>query len=46
MIRDLRHAIRILLQAKGWTTIVVVSLALTLGAWIIIPILIGIALAT
>ena len=32
MIRDLRHAARILLQAKGWTTVVVVSLALGIGA--------------
>jgi predicted permease len=32
VIRDLRHAIRMLLQAKGWTTIVVASLALGIGA--------------
>jgi hypothetical protein len=32
MLRDLRHAARILLQAKGWTTVVVVSLALGIGA--------------
>lgn len=32
MLRDIRHAIRILLQAKGWTTVVVLSLALGIGA--------------
>ena len=32
MIRDLRHAVRLLLQAKGWTAVVVVSLALGIGA--------------
>jgi predicted permease len=32
MLRDLRHAVRILLQAKGWTAVVVVSLALGIGA--------------
>jgi predicted permease len=32
MIRDLRHAARMLLQAKGWTAVVVVSLALGIGA--------------
>jgi len=32
MLKDLRHAIRLLLQAKGWTTIVVLSLALGIGA--------------
>ena len=32
MLRDLRHAVRMLLQAKGWTTVVVVSLALGIGA--------------
>ena len=32
MIRDLRQAARMLLQAKGWTTVVVLSLALGIGA--------------
>ena len=32
MIRDLRYAVRMLLQAKGWTAVVVVSLALGIGA--------------
>ena len=32
MLRDLRHAARMLLRAKGWTTVVVVSLALGIGA--------------
>src|SRR5262245_21644924 len=32
MLRDIRHAARMLLQAKGWTTVVVVSLALGIGA--------------
>ena len=32
MIGDLRHAVRMLLQAKGWTAVVVVSLALGIGA--------------
>src|SRR6476469_11178111 len=32
MIRDIRHAARMLLQAKGWTAVVVVSLALGIGA--------------
>ena len=32
MLRDLRHGIRTLLQAKGWTAVVVVSLALGIGA--------------
>ena len=32
MLRDLRQGIRMLLQAKGWTTVVVVSLALGIGA--------------
>ncbi len=32
MIRDLRQGLRMLLQAKGWTTIVVLSLALGIGA--------------
>src|SRR5436190_11516321 len=32
MIRDLRHAVRLLLRSKGWTAVVVVSLALGIGA--------------
>ena len=32
MLRDLRHAVRVLLKAKGWTAVVVVSLALGIGA--------------
>jgi predicted permease len=32
MFKDLRHGIRTLLHAKGWTTVVVVSLALGIGA--------------
>jgi predicted permease len=32
MLKDLRHAIRMLSQAKGWTTVVVLSLALGIGA--------------
>jgi len=32
MLKDLRHAFRLLLQAKGWTAVVLVSLALGIGA--------------
>src|SRR5262245_18682538 len=32
MLKDLRHALRMLLRAKGWTTVVVTSLALGIGA--------------
>ena len=32
MIRDLRHAIRLLLRSKGWTFVVVITLALGIGA--------------
>src|SRR5439155_1476896 len=32
MLRDLRHGVRMLLHAKGWTAVVVVSLALGIGA--------------
>ena len=32
MLRDLRHAVRVLLQARGWTAVVVLSLALGIGA--------------
>jgi predicted permease len=32
MLNDLRHAVRVLLHAKSWTLIVVVSLALGIGA--------------
>ena len=32
MLKDLRHSVRMLLHAKGWTTVVVLSLALGIGA--------------
>jgi predicted permease len=32
MLKDLRHAVRMLLQAKGWTAVVVLTLALGIGA--------------
>ncbi len=32
MLKDLRHAIRVLAAAKGWTTVIVLSLALGIGA--------------
>ena len=32
MLRDLRHAVRVLGKAKGWTAVVLVSLALGIGA--------------
>ena len=32
MLSDLRQAVRVLLGSKGWTTVVVVSLALGIGA--------------
>ena len=32
MLKDLRHAVRLLWQSKGWTTVVVLSLALGIGA--------------
>ena len=32
MFQDLRHAARMLLHAKGWTAVVLVSLALGIGA--------------
>ncbi|HXW07136.1 MAG TPA: ABC transporter permease [Vicinamibacterales bacterium] len=32
MSRDLRHAIRLLWQARGWTSVIVLSLALGIGA--------------
>jgi hypothetical protein len=50
-----RGPIQVLWQAIGWCgrpprdqsrTFVIVSIALTLGAWILVPILVGIAIAT
>lgn len=32
MLRDLRHGFRVLMQAKGWTAVVVLSLAVGIGA--------------
>src|SRR5262245_48510416 len=32
MLKDLRHGVRVLLQAKGWTAVVILSLALGIGA--------------
>jgi predicted permease len=32
MLKDLRHGVRMLLRAKGWTAVVVISLALGIGA--------------
>jgi predicted permease len=32
MLRDLRHAVRLLVAARGWTAVVVLSLALGIGA--------------
>src|SRR5262245_58965818 len=32
MLKDIRHGLRTLLQAKGWTAVVVLSLALGIGA--------------
>ena len=32
MIRDLKHAVRVLLRSKGWTAVVLLSLALGIGA--------------
>src|ERR671920_2002668 len=32
MLKDLRHAVRMLLNNKGWTAVVVLSLALGIGA--------------
>lgn len=32
MLKDVRHALRSLAQAKGWTTVVILSLALGIGA--------------
>src|SRR5258707_53597 len=32
MLKDLRHGVRTLLQARGWTAVVVLSLALGIGA--------------
>ena len=32
MLRDLRHGVRVLMQAKGWTLVVILSLAVGIGA--------------
>ena len=32
MFKDLRHAVRLLWQSRGWTAVVVLSLALGIGA--------------
>src|SRR5688572_7400733 len=32
MLHDLKHAYRMLLQSKGWTTVVLLSLAIGIGA--------------
>ena len=32
MLKDLRYGVRVLLHAKGWTAVVVLSLALGIGA--------------
>ena len=32
MLRDIRHGIRVLMQARGWTTVVVLTLAIGVGA--------------
>ena len=32
MFQDLKHALRVLLQTKGWTAVVLLSLALGVGA--------------
>ena len=32
MLKDLRHAVRMLLQARGWTAVVIASLAVGIGA--------------
>ena len=32
MFKDLRHAVRLLWHARGWTAVVVLSLALGIGA--------------
>jgi predicted permease len=32
MLKDLRHAVRVLLQAKGWSAVILLSLALGIGA--------------
>jgi predicted permease len=32
VLKDIRHAVRVLLHAKGWTTVVLLSLALGIGA--------------
>ena len=32
MLKDLRHGVRVLMQARGWTAVVVLSLAVGIGA--------------
>src|SRR5687768_9537593 len=32
MLKDVRHGVRVLLQAKGWTLVVILSLAVGIGA--------------
>ena len=32
MFKDIRHAVRVLLHAKAWTAVVLLSLALGIGA--------------
>jgi hypothetical protein len=32
MLQDIRHAVRVLLQTKGWTAVVLLSLSIGIGA--------------